>query len=199
MDEEERGRPRLDGAIGRDRRLSRPLSGRDYVRLGRRARALDARDARRGVVRLADWQSKKHKWPLERAVWRAGELRISAAALLLMNLIGSKDALRDYCIAWSLGWCGDASAVASLTRLLDDSKTADFVRRIATEALLKLSGEETRAEFKADMIEKLPAELRELARRGSAKDFPIALKAYLEGGDHFRIALHRIGHGRSRA
>lgn len=148
-------------------------------------------DARNQAVlnRLADWQNKKHKWPLERAIWRAGELRISAAAPLLANLIGSKDALRDYCIAWSLGWCADASAVESLTRLLGDSKTPGFVRRIATEALLKLSSEETRAEFKADMIEKLPAELREIARRGTAEDFSVALKAYLEGGDYTRFEV----------
>ncbi len=148
-------------------------------------------DARNQTVlnRLADWQNKKHKWPLERAVWRAGELKLSAAAPLIANLIGSKDALRDYCIAWSLGWCGDETAVASLTRLLADSKTPDFVRRIAVEALLKLSSEEMRAEFKSNMIEKLPAELRDAARRGTAENFSVALKTYLEGGDYQRFEV----------
>jgi predicted DNA-binding WGR domain protein len=148
-------------------------------------------DARNQAVlnRLADWQNKKHKWPLERAIWRAGELRITAAAPLLVNPLGSKDALRDYCIAWSLGRCGDHSSVASLTRLMNDSKTADFVRRIAVEALLKLSSEEARAEFRADMIEKLPAELREPARRGGAGNFSTALTSYLEGGDHQRFEV----------
>ncbi len=148
-------------------------------------------DARNQAVlnRLAEWQNNKHKWPLERAIWRAGELRLSAAAPLLMNLIGSKDALRDYCIAAALGWCGDETAVASLTRLLEDSKSPDFVRRIAVEALLKLSSEEMRAEFKSDMIEKLPAELRKPAQRGTAEDFSVALKAYLEGGDYQRFEV----------
>ncbi|HEY7545700.1 MAG TPA: WGR domain-containing protein, partial [Blastocatellia bacterium] len=148
------------------------------------------RDARNQAVlnRLADWQNQKHKWKLERAIWRAGELRINAAARLLVNLIGSKDALRDYCIAWSLGWCGDQTSVESLARLIGDSKTPDFVRRIAVEALLKLSGEEERAKIKADMIERLPAELRELARRG-AEDFSVALKSYLEGGDYKRFEV----------
>ncbi|MEW6208195.1 MAG: WGR domain-containing protein, partial [Acidobacteriota bacterium] len=146
-------------------------------------------DARNQAVldRLADWQNKKHKWLLERAIWRAGELRIGAAAPLLANLLGSKDALRDYCIAAALGWCGDANAVASLTRLIDSSKTSDFVRRIAVEARLKLLSEEARAKYKSELIEKLPFELREAARRGSAENFSVALTSYLEGGDYQRF------------
>ncbi|MBK7993356.1 MAG: WGR domain-containing protein [Blastocatellia bacterium] len=46
----------------------------------------------------------KHKWPIERVIWRAGELKIREATPLLINLISNSNSLRDYCIAWA--WAG---------------------------------------------------------------------------------------------
>jgi predicted DNA-binding WGR domain protein len=136
-----------------------------------------------------------NKWPLERAIWRAGELQIPEATSLLIQLIGTGEPLRNYCIAWALGWCGDESAIAPLERLCDSSNP-EFVRRIAWEALFKLSGEPVREEMRAYKIERLPSELRELARNGSYEAFLAALRAYLEGGDstHFAVldAIYQI-------
>jgi predicted DNA-binding WGR domain protein len=123
------------------------------------------------------------KWPLERAIWRAGELKIVEAGPLLINLIGTGEPLRDYCIAWSLGWCGGEGAVAALTRLYRDAATAEFVKRIAFEGLLKLADEEARSHLRSSIIELLPVELRELARNGSAEAFSAALKTYLDTKD----------------
>lgn len=122
----------------------------------------------------------KHKWPIERVIWRAGELKIREATPLLINLISNSNSLRDYCIAWALGWCADESAVSALGRLYGDSRNSDSVRRIAAEALLKLSDEETQKEFRQDMIERLPLELRDSARNGSAEKFTQLLKNYLK-------------------
>jgi predicted DNA-binding WGR domain protein len=128
----------------------------------------------------------QEKWPLERVIWRAGELKLRAAAPALISLIGSGNALRDYCIAWSLGWLGDQSAVSALGRLYDDPSRPDFVRRIAGEALLKLMNESQRAQFQSETIARLPITLREPALNGNAERFALELNNYLTGGSHKR-------------
>jgi predicted DNA-binding WGR domain protein len=154
-------------------------------------RAVNA-DARAQAVltRLrAGAANAKGKWPLERAIWRAGELKLRPAAPLLLDLIGSGSALRDYCIAWALGWCGDAGAVSALGRLYTDTATPDFVRRIAGESLLKLSDEKSVSEFKLTVIASLPPELRGLAETGPADTFTLTLLTYLNGADHERYSV----------
>lgn len=146
--------------------------------------------ARAVINRLRDGAGgKKNNWPLERVIWRTGELKLREAAPLLVALIGSGTPLRDYCIAWALGWCGDTQSVSALGRLYDDGATPDFVRRIAVEALLKLSGDEVRALFKLRELAGLPGDLRGLAENGPADAFAAALVEYLGGGDHTRYAI----------
>ncbi|MBW4575055.1 MAG: HEAT repeat domain-containing protein [Aphanothece sp. CMT-3BRIN-NPC111] len=128
------------------------------------------------------------KWPLERVIWRAGELKIREATPLLIQLIGTGEPLRDYCIAWALGWCGDESAIAPLNRLCDRSNP-DFIRRIAWEALFKLSDEPTRAAMRSEEIEQLPSELRDLARNGTAQSFTTALRTYLNNTYYENFAV----------
>ena len=126
------------------------------------------------------------KWPLERAIWRAGELKIPEATPLIIPLIGSGDALRDYCIAWALGWCGGEGAVPALIRLRSNNQTPEFVSRIAFEALLKLADAETKAALQSEMIENLPPELTSAQ---SADEFSHALSSYLNHGDYTRFAV----------
>ncbi|HEX4949440.1 MAG TPA: HEAT repeat domain-containing protein, partial [Blastocatellia bacterium] len=151
-------------------------------------------DARKQAVltHLTAAKKGKPKWPLTRVIWRAGELKITEAAPLLISLIGSGDALRDYCIAWALGWCGDKSAVSALGRLLNDNTTTEAVRRIAVEALLKLLSEKDRQDFKNDCLAKLPNELRELAARGKPEVFAQALQAYLSSNDVKRFDVLKL-------
>lgn len=128
------------------------------------------------------------KWPLERAIWRAGELKIREATLLLIQLIGTGEPLRDYCIAWALGWCGDESAIPALRHFCNEASTPEFVQRLAFEALLKLSDEQTRVELRSQKIEQLPSELRDLARNDST-DFSNVLSRYLESSEFQRFAI----------
>ncbi|NJR25906.1 MAG: hypothetical protein HC786_29215 [Richelia sp. CSU_2_1] len=129
------------------------------------------------------------KWPLERAIWRAGELKIAEAGPGLLNLIGTGEALRDYCIAWSLGRCGGEGAKEALTRLYRNAATADFVRRIAFEGVLKLADEADRSRLQTEIIELLPAHLRELLANGNAEAFSAVLKIYLDSQDSSRFAV----------
>ena len=127
--------------------------------------------------------NKQSKWPLERAIWRAGELKIKAAAPALVALIGTGNALRDYCCAWSLGFCGDESSLESLSNLYDNPATGDSTRRIAREAMRKISDEfsitENTGEYQR-IIERLPAELKMPARNGASESFAAALRQHLE-------------------
>ena len=125
------------------------------------------------------------KWPLERAIWRAGELKIPEATPLIIPLIGSGDALRDYCIAWALGWCGGEGAVSALNSLRSNNKTPEFVSRIAFEALLKLADAETKAAWHSSIIQQLPRELY----KKSADEFSNALRGYLNSEDYKRFAV----------
>ncbi|BDA69388.1 WGR [Calothrix sp. PCC 7716] len=139
------------------------------------------------INRLAD--NQPNKWNLERAIWRAGELKIKEATPLLINLLGTDAPLRDYCIVWSLGWCGASEAIPFVTQLHQNSATPDFVRRIAFEALLKLADDATKANLQAQKIESLPPELLSLARVGSSESFTKALSSYLESGDYQNFAV----------
>ncbi|MDJ0714441.1 MAG: WGR domain-containing protein [Prochloraceae cyanobacterium] len=128
-------------------------------------------------------------WPLERVIWRAGELKIREAAPLLIELIGTGEPLRDYCIAWALGWCGDDRAIPTLKVLSQKSSTPEFVRRIAWEALHKLSDELAKEQMRSEKIIELPLTLRELGRNGTAKAFKEELSKYLNTKDYKRFSV----------
>jgi len=148
-------------------------------------------DARNQAVlnRLAYTSRGKKKWPLERAIWRAGELKIRAAVPLLLRLIGSGKGVRDYSIIWSLGLCGDESIIPAISDLYNNKSNPDYVRRIATEALLKLWSKASKESFRAQLIAFLPDELRELAHNGPAEDFANEVKTYLDTEDHRRFEI----------
>jgi hypothetical protein len=119
---------------------------------------------------------------LERVIWRVGELRLRAAEPLLLPLLERATPLRAYCVAAALGRVGSEKSVSALGRLYGDASTPDMVRRITTEALLQLSDESTRADFRRDVLEKLPPALREPARGSDAEAFGKALDAHLASG-----------------
>ena len=126
----------------------------------------------------------QRKWPLERVIWRAGELRVRAAVPHLIRLIGSasKDGpLRDYCIAWALGQLEDGSAVEPLVRLWRSPSTPDSVRRMAVEALRQLSDPATRDEMARDLLAELPLEIRKPAQSGTTDALVLAIRTYLDG------------------
>ncbi|SRR5579883_138491 len=137
--------------------------------------------------RLAN--NKPSQWKLERAIWRAGELKISEATPLILKLIGTGEPLRDYCIAWALGWCGTKEAIAALINLHQNASTPNFVSRIAFEARLKLSDAETKASLQAEMIKFLPPELRSLAHNGSQEAFATALQSHLKHSTYKHFAV----------
>ncbi|MBE9227412.1 WGR domain-containing protein [Phormidium sp. LEGE 05292] len=139
------------------------------------------------LTRLAAPSDKK--WPLERVIWRAGELKITEAVPELLKLIGTGEPLRDYCIAWALGNCGDKTALPTLKNLYQNSQNPEFVRRISWEAAFKLSEAIEKENLRSQKIAELPKLLQETAKNGSATEFANLLKAYLQTCDYQGFAV----------
>ncbi|EGJ32433.1 MULTISPECIES: WGR domain-containing protein [Moorena] len=129
------------------------------------------------------------KWSQTRAIWRAGELKIREATPLIIPLIGTDQPLKDYCIAWALGWCGDEHVIPHLQRLYETPSTPDFVKRIAWEAWMKLCDPSTQERLRSQQIEQLPAELQSHIESDNPADFSNALVTYLDSNDYTRFGV----------
>ncbi len=152
-------------AVGQDRRAQRILDRLAQPDLG--ARRFGRGDG-----------SRARPWPLERAIWRAGELRLREATPRLIELIGSAPStnLRDYCIAWALGRTGGGeAAMRALTAVYGNRATADHVRRIAAESLLLIGDAASAEQFRAHQLGLLPAVLATAATSGKPDAFAAAL------------------------
>ncbi|WP_088240393.1 HEAT repeat domain-containing protein [Calothrix rhizosoleniae] len=138
------------------------------------------KEARKQAIlnRLAD--NAPSNWKLSRAIWRAGELKLSEATPLLIKLIGTGEPLRDYCIAWALGWCGGEDAISSLSQLYEDSATAEFVKRMAWEALFKLSEGEVKTTLRSEIVESLSPNLQSLVCQDSSPAIAADIETYLQ-------------------
>jgi predicted DNA-binding WGR domain protein len=106
------------------------------------------------------------QWPLDRVIWRSGELQLAAAVPLLSQLWSDKP-IRNYSIAWALGNCGDVQAVPILEQAYRNQSHPDRVRRICLAAILKLS-EAKRAELRPELIAQLPAPIRTVVEKNES-------------------------------
>jgi predicted DNA-binding WGR domain protein len=136
-------------------------------------------DARKNAIldKLRDAKAKSNP-KIERIVWRAGELKIAEAAPFIASLIGTAKELRDYCCAWSLGFCGDRAMLPALEKLAEHP--AEFVSRIAREAILKIADERTRESFCETALGELSEALKNPAKAGTPESFEIALREEIQ-------------------
>ncbi|MCP4132465.1 MAG: WGR domain-containing protein [bacterium] len=120
-------------------------------------------------------------WPLSRVIWRAGELAIREAEPLLLNLLGSGDDLRDYCIVRALGTCGtgEGETLERLKQEYNNTATSPMVRRMTAEALLRLLPDAEVKTFREGFIAALPEKLKK-AVSGPADEFSVLVLEYLE-------------------
>ena len=126
----------------------------------------------RGRIVLERLRTQVGPQTLTRAIWRAGEMRLSAATKILVKYTG-KDAMTDYCVAWALGRCGGDGAAEALRKL--GKHKANKVRRIATEALRMVDGGAYKQEVIDAAIASLPEPVQEALKDGSVKDVREAL------------------------
>ena len=151
--------------------------------------SITSKDPRHQAIinRLA--QHNGQYWPLDRVIWRAGELKIKEAVPLLINLIGTGETLRDYYIAWTLGKCGDQNAIPELRKLATKTSQPEHINRIAWEALYSLSNEKDREEMRLQKVSELPLALRNFAQNGSVETFESALQDYLDTKDYKQFKI----------
>ena len=166
------------------------LTGRTGLAAAAAARSLrtPAEFRAQAVLRRLQAGPRGGRWPIERAIWRAGELRIVAAVPTLLRMLGG-GALRDYCIVWALGRIGDDSAIEPLVHLWQAASTPDPVRRIAVEALRLLGSDAMRAEMARDLLDELPGDLRRAAQSGHSEALLTALQRHVSGSDAARYEV----------
>jgi predicted DNA-binding WGR domain protein len=106
------------------------------------------------------------QWPLDRVIWRSGELQLAGAVPLLLQL-WSDQPIRNYSIAWALGNCGDIQAIPMLEQAYRNQSHPDRVRRICLAAIIKLS-EAKRAELRSELIAQLPDPIRTVVQNNQS-------------------------------
>lgn len=94
-----------------------------------------------------------------RTIWRIGERRLAAAVPTLVDLIQRGDNMQDYCIAWTIGRCGDPGAAIAMRELHARGNT-DAVKRIALHAWLQLAAPQDVGAHADALIAAWPAPLR---------------------------------------
>lgn len=140
------------------------------LRLGDIPRA--PRRRRRGAP-SAPPTSVTSSWPLDRAIWRAGELRLRAAAPLIVAHLGHGSAMRDYASLYALARCGEPAVIPDVEHIYQRPQTLEHVRRVAGEALRALYGPRKLEAFLAAERDALPPPLRQALVEGA----PQAIKA----------------------
>jgi predicted DNA-binding WGR domain protein len=163
------------------------------------------------LARLRGDSSASRAWDLGRVAWRAGELRLKAAAPLLLAHIGSGDLRREYCVLWALARCGDAStfpalvaarkqspmaverAVANIEALVPRAGKSPMVMRVALE-MLRAWGEGLQAVVVQRAHGELPPGLRYAAEQGPAEAFTEVLQRSLAAGESSAVleTLYRV-------
>lgn len=123
--------------------------------------------------------SKPKPWPLDRVIWRAGELRIAQAEPYLLRLITPSDHERNYCVVYALGRCGSEQAIPHLQRFYAAKGLPDMLRRIAGAALfMRLPSAESQA-FQAKFLADLPKAMTDALLENSTQILNEALNTWL--------------------
>lgn len=135
----------------------------DIVHQPRKVRGL-GRPARRG-----------ERWPLDRVIWRAGELRLAEAVPRLLELYDDSQtrfsSLRTYTLLWALGRCAPSPAPHEVLTRLDKAQRelapSPMLWRVATVALLQVAPPEVAARVRGEIRARLPAALQSALAAGS--------------------------------
>jgi hypothetical protein len=109
----------------------------------------------------------------------AAILRLREAEPLLLKFVRSPSQARAAAAAWALGRCGSYGSISTLGAVYAEKKNPEPVRRAAAEALLALSNEGARVEFRAALRAALPEGLRALSPDGDPEAFQLALGEHL--------------------
>jgi predicted DNA-binding WGR domain protein len=145
-----------------------------------------ANDARATFV-LETLSGSSGKWSRERAIWRAGELRLTAAESVLLRLLAAarvntdrkKAALQCYAIAWALGRLGSTVSVQPLAALAAEPTLGRHVQRMATEAWRALAPASELTAMQVEQSKALPQALQTALQNEDAPAMHAAFSAHL--------------------
>ncbi len=116
--------------------------------------------AEREVAVLAALRGESPSWSVSRAIWRAGQLELAAAAPLLEPMLTDGIApLREYSIIWALGRIGSPSSKQRLHRLVT-AGMGDINRRLASEAIRLLCNDDERQQWTQSAWELVHPDIR---------------------------------------
>jgi len=127
------------------------------------------------------------KWPLGRIIWRAGELRITNAAPLIIPQLTKGNALMQYIACWSLGRCGNSSAIEPLEQVYGSKASSEHVKRMALVALLALKNiQGTDDALLENLLTTLPEQVQSFLQNDKVEN----LKIYLVQATSTPESLH---------
>jgi predicted DNA-binding WGR domain protein len=161
----------------------------------------EIRGERPAATKYKKTKKDRTPWPIDRVIWRAGELGITEAAPLLMQLLTPNDPMRRYCVIWAVGNCGDASVVTPLEQIYRSDREPEHICNIALEAIFKLSASH-KDRIQSEILASLPAALRNPIEREDPEALATALQQIFDRGNaaEFEVLarLHQIDNATTR-
>jgi len=187
--EPEKKKPATGGLSPRDARILATLTAAPP------AAGAVASAVRSGLKLVGEAAGATPTGDFDRAIWRAGEVKLRAALPRLLELanLATSGALRDACLAFAISRCaksGDAAAISALQAIRDRSaklerSTEEVARRgaaagrFALEAQWTLGDEATRKKLEHAALGSMPPNLATLAKDGPLDALNRELDAYL--------------------
>jgi len=171
--------PPVSGPSSTPAPSSAPRRGRFAFDPDARAKAIVERLQKKTRWSLS---GKGHAWPVSRAVWRAGELRLVDAVAPIVDLMQGRgaDPMLRYCACWALGRIADPAGAPALQAILDDKNHPRHVSRMAAIALFAIANDAQRKQMANGVLSELPPQLAGPALNGPPEDFTFALRRYLD-------------------
>lgn len=90
-----------------------------------------------------------------RMIWRAGELGAPQFVGPMLKLMTGKNELKDYCLLWALGRCGDEAIFDSVSPWIQKG-SSDLVKRMALWASMRLATDQQRPTILEPLKGRLP-------------------------------------------
>ncbi len=136
--------------------------------------------------------------PLERVVWRVGELGLREAEPLLLEILALPDTpknhIRTYSTIWALARCGGTASVAPLSVLRTHKKLSDATKALIAEVLRTIGDETLQSALRQEQLDAMRAPVREAVVAGDCDQLQASLRNPNSGDFPTQVlALYRHG------
>lgn len=123
-------------------------------------------DSAKGAImqRLQDAALGKNSfktiWKTSRVIWKAGVLQLEEAIPFIIKLATKGDEMQTYSALWALTQLKAVQATQLFQVISSNSKQKDYLRNLAMEGLLSVTGEEELNTLRVQLLERLPVEVQ---------------------------------------